>query len=163
MGSIFQPVATKVRILQGEKTSFPLLRKLPAGDTADTFAQGEWVGLTATGGAEVALKVSAANEVAQAVNALIRINDTTNDVNESEAITCQQGFFRLETSLYKSDDTYAAGDRLTVRFVSGKGGVLAAKNGGTTTHYVAQVVIPPTDASSLTPMTVLVFAAPLPV
>jgi len=158
MGTIFQPTTRKARILQGEKTSFPILRKLPSGATSATFAQGEWVGLSASNGSMGALKISAANEVAQAKNALLVMQTTTNDADESGHVGCRQGFYLLETSAYKSDDSYAVGDRLTVRYVAAfTGGVLAADDAGTTTHFVAQVVIPPTDASANTPMTVMVF------
>lgn len=159
MGTIFQPTTRKARILQGEKTSFPILRQLPSGGNSATFVQGEWVGLAANGnGAEVALKIAANNEVAQAKNALLVIGDTTNDVEESGAVTCQQGYFRLETTAYKANDSYAVGDRLTVRYVAAfAGGVLAKSDSTTSTHFVAQVLIPPTNATANTPMTVLVF------
>lgn len=162
MGTIFQPTTVKARILQGEKTSFPILRKLPSGGNESTFAQGEWVGLAANGnGDQEALKISAANEVAQAKNAILVMQTTSNDLLESGKVGCRQGFYLLSTTAYKADDSYAVGDRLTVRYVADfGGGVLAADDAGTTTHFVAQVVVPPTNAAANTPMQVMVFAVP---
>lgn len=163
MGAIFQSVPRKIRVLRSEKTSFPLLRYAPSGTQPSSFAQGEWVGLgSGANGVEEATKITSSNEVAQAKNAILVHQHTTNDALESGAVGCRQGFFHLETTAYKSDDSYVVGQRLTVRYVAAfGGGVLAAANGGNTTHYVAQVIIPPSNASANTPMTVAVFATPV--
>lgn len=161
MGTIFQSTPVKARILQGEKTSFPVHRKFESGKTEADYPQGNWVGLSVAGREMVALEISAANEVAQAKNALLVIGRTTNDASESGKVSCQQGFYLLQTKAYKADDSYAVGDRLTVRYVAGfGGGVLAADDTGTSTHFVAQVLVPPVDASANTPMTVMVFPVP---
>ena len=162
MPAIYQPTQGKIRILQSEKTSFPVLRRLTPGLAANAVAEGELVGVRANPGMTPMLeKITAANYVAQAVNALMRVNTTTNDVIESGAISCQQGLYLLQTQLYLASGSYAIGDFLTLRYdaVSG-GGVFGPEEVGTTTHLLAKVEVAPSDASANTPMVLLVFPQP---
>lgn len=163
MPSIYRPTAGKIRVLQSEKTSFPILRRLTPALAADAVKEGEFVGVTPSPGTSQMLAriTSSAQAVTQAKLALMRVNTTTNDVKESKSISCQKGYYVLQTELYFNDGggtTYAAGDFLTLRYSATLGfGVLGPIRGGTDTHAIAQVDIPANDPDNASPMVVTVF------
>ena len=162
MPAIYRPTQGKIRILQSEKTSFPILRRLSAALAADAVQEGEFVGVTPSPGQTQMLSriTTNAQAIAQARVALMRVNTTTNDVKESKSISCQKGFYVLQTQLYFNDTatTYAVGDFLTLRFSTKYGfGVLGPVRGGTDTHVIAQVDIPANDPDNGSPMVVTVF------
>ena len=163
MPAIYRPTTGKIRVLQSEKTSFPILRRLTPGLAADAVQEGEFVGVTPSPGQTQMLKrvTSSAEGIAQARVALMRVNTTTNDVKESKSISCQKGFYILQTELYFNEGgaTYTVGDFLTLRFSTTLGyGVLGPIRGGTDTHAIAQVDIPANDPANLSKMVVTVFA-----
>lgn len=162
MGAIYQEKASKIRVLQSEKTAFPVLRFLDTGQKPGDVAQGELVGRKAASGTRrhTLAKITAANQYTQAVNALMRLNDTTNDVLESGAITCLQGFYILETQRYLTSGAYAVGDFVTLRYDAGLDGGVFGPVDASATHVIAKVVSPPEDASKGTPMILEVFAQP---
>lgn len=154
MGTLYIPEEVTVQLLASEKTSWPTLRQLPAGLDTTNIAQGEFVGLLAyAGGNRTALKVTdAASAITLAKTALMRIDDNSNVSLESNAISCQKGYFEVATALYVKGEVYSAGQELTVR----SGGVLGPVVAGTT-HVNAVVEVPPADSAAGTLMEVTVF------
>jgi hypothetical protein len=102
MGTIFRESTNNIRILAGgTKTAFPETRALPRGLTHADIEVGELVGLEPSAGQGLTLqKITAGNEVAQAGNAAMRIDNTRYDTEESGAITTIQGFYVVSTELY---------------------------------------------------------------
>jgi hypothetical protein len=160
MPSIYREKRSKINVDQSLKTSFPILRYLAPDHTPTTFAQGELVGRRVLAGQRRVFteKVTAGNEVAQAKFAIMRLHDTTNDALESGAITCIEGLYYVTTELYLASGSYAPGDRVTLRFDAQLGrGVFGPVVGGTTTHVLAEVVVPPANAAARTPMQLKVY------
>ena len=162
MSALFAPKKRKVRVLQGEKTSYPLLRELTKGQTHETFAFGELVGLQAlAGGAEKCVKIT--SDAVAAVNnvgSLMRMNTTQYDVEESNAITLKQGLYRVSTELYLKGQTYTQGMPVTVRFDSTTGAGVFGPVDGASTHVLGHVVSPPLDSTAGSAMTLLVYPTP---
>lgn len=149
------------RVLYSQKTVYPALRHLGPREDASKYEDGEFVGTSATPGRQVRIeKVTAANQYAQAMNAAMRVGDTTNDVLESGAVTVYEGYFHLETTHYLAG-SYAKDDLVTLRYdATNDKGVLGPVD-GSTTHVLGQVVVPPADGSKNTPMVVKLYGVPV--
>lgn len=161
MGTIFREKATKIRVLQSEKTSYPVLRYLAPGTTGDDIKQGELVGIRPTASMQiVAEKITQSNQYDQAVNALMRINNTTHDVQESGGITCLEGLYLLQTQVYLPG-TYTVGQALTLRFSDDVNGGAWGPVDGSTKHVLAQVVVAPQNGTKQTPMVIKVYPQPI--
>jgi hypothetical protein len=162
MATIYRDRPQKVRVLQSEKTAYPIKRFLAPGVSADAIQQGELVGLRPTASMTmVAERITDANQHAQAKNALMRANTTTNDQRESGAVTCLEGLYLLETSLYLAG-TYAVGDYVTARFDSALGFGVFGTVHGSSTHVLGQVVVAPQNGTAKTPMVLKIYPQPIP-
>lgn len=165
MPVIYQPEQLNFRILKGEtKTAYPELRHLPPGLSHEDVAAGEIVGIkTQLGADELTLeKITAANEVDQAANAAIRIDDTKYDTMESGGVTVLEGLFVIKTEAYDANGSYSVGDLVTAVYDAGvDGGVFGPVTDGTTEWAIGKVESPPVDASQNTPMRIKVFPNPI--
>lgn len=163
MGSIFRDSERNFEIIQGEnKSAFPDKRFLAPGMSHDDVDPGELVGLRAASSRQmIAEKITDANELDQAANAVMRINTTEYDVRESNAITCIDGFYLVRTRFYDPNETYGQGDLVTAAHVPELGGgAFAPVQDGTTKWAIGQIQSPPVDASEQTPMRLKVFGQP---
>lgn len=163
MPTIYQQREFKFDVISGEtKTAFPESRHLPAGLEEDDIEPGELVGLSPRPGERLEVqKITASNEVDQAANAAMRLDNTRYDTLESGAITVLQGLYVLSTQMYDAGGSYSQGDLLTAQYDSDvDGGVFAPVNDGTTNWAIGQVQSPPQNAAQNTPMRIQVFTAP---
>jgi len=118
MPTIFQQREFKFSVISGEtKTAYPESRHLPAGVNEEDIEPGELVGLNPRPGNQLEIqKITASNEVAQAGNAAMRLDNTRYDTLESGAITVLQGLYTLETEIYDAAGSYSQGDLVTATY-----------------------------------------------
>lgn len=162
MGTIYREDEQPFRILSGmTKTAFPEKRHLPRGLSHEDIALGELVGIRPSAGQSLTLEpITSSNNVDQAVNAAMRIDNTRYDTMESGAITVIDGLFIVETEVYDPTGTYNLGDFVTTAHDASFGGGVFGPTDGGTTHAIGQVQTAPQDASANTPMRIKVFPAP---
>ena len=163
MPTIFQQREFKFNVISGEtKTAYPESRHLPAGVNEEDIEPGELVGLNPRPGTQLEIqKITAGNEVDQAANAAMRLDNTRYDTLESNAITVLQGLYVVETEIYDAAGTYNQGDLVTAAYDADiDGGAFAPVVGGTTDWAIGQVQSPPQNAAENTPMRLRVFPQP---
>lgn len=163
MPTIYQQRDFKFDVINGQtKTAFPESRHLPAGLSEEDIEPGELVGLNPRPGTRLEVqKITGSNELDQAANAAMRLDNTRYDTLESGAITVLQGLFFLETEIYDASGSYSQGDLVTAAYDADlHGGVFAPVQDGTTNWAIGQVQSPPQNAAENTPMRLQVFTAP---
>lgn len=157
MGTMYREKRERFRLVQSQVTSVPVLRFLAPGTGAQDIKAGELVGIKPDASMQVvAEKITAANQYAQAKNALMRVDTTLNDTLESGAITCQEGLYLVRTENYVAG-SYAVGDDVTLRYDATFGGGVFGPVDGSTTHIIGQVVVAPQNGTDQTPMVIKVF------
>lgn len=162
MPTIFQQREFKFRVVSGEtKTAYPESRHLPAGVDEEDIEPGELVGLNPRPGNQLEIQpITASNEVDQAANAAMRLDNTRYDTLESGAITVLQGLFVVETEIYDSAGSYGQGDLVTATYDADIDGGSFAPTVAGSEWAIAQVQSPPQNAAENTPMRLKVFPFP---
>ena len=137
------------RVLRSEKTSFPKLWELPPGEDSSFVTPGEFVGRDEFENARRQLtKITAENYEDQAAHALMRENTTSNDVNESHAVTVRKGHYEMRTQFYLPNKDYNIGDMLTLRYDPEKEGGVLGPTEASTKFIVGRVERPPLSGST---------------
>lgn len=163
MPTIYQQREFKFDVISGEtKTAYPESRHLPAGVAEEDIEPGELVGLNPRPGEQLEVqKITASNELDQAAQAAMRLDNTRYDTLESGAITVLQGLYVLSTQIYDANGSYSQGDLLTATYDADiDGGAFAPVNDGTTKWAIGQVQSPPQNPAENTPMRLQVFTQP---